>query len=89
MKTGGQRAGAREGRPRLALPREVGRNTQLKSCTPCCPHPGTRHEDLGPDYYERQRDTRLRVSRLSGALAAHGYQVTLCRLPEPEPAQAA
>jgi hypothetical protein len=48
--------------------------------------PGMRHHDLGPDYYERQRDHRRQVSQLVGNLGALGYEVTLARLPEPDPA---
>jgi len=44
-----------------------------------------RYHDLGPDYYERQRDTRRQVARHAGKLGAPGFEVTLCRIPEPDP----
>jgi len=43
--------------------------------------PGTRHEDLGPDYYQRQRDIRRQIAHNVGKLGAPGFQVTLCRIP--------
>jgi hypothetical protein len=52
-------------------------------------NPGTRYQDLGPDYYERQRDHNRRISRLVGELGSLGYEVTLCRKPQPEDAPAA
>ena len=51
--------------------------------------PGTRYEDLGPDYYERRRDHNRHVSRLVGELGSLGYEVTLCRKPEPQDTPAA
>jgi len=47
--------------------------------------PGTRYEDLGPDYYERQASTRRQIAHHVGKLGALGFEVTLCRLPEPGP----
>ncbi|TVZ07104.1 hypothetical protein EAS64_07260 [Trebonia kvetii] len=46
--------------------------------------PGSRYQDLGPDYYERQRDTARQVSHHVGKLASLGYEVTLCKRPEPD-----
>ena len=63
-------------------------NTQLRVLHALLTHPGSRHHDLGPDYYERQRDHRRQVSQLVGKLGALGYEVALCRLPDPEPSQA-
>jgi transposase len=60
-------------------------NTQMRVLHALLSHPGSRHEDLGPDYYERQRDHHRQVSHLVGKLGALGYEVTLCRTPEPEP----
>jgi hypothetical protein len=51
--------------------------------------PGTRYEDLGPDYYERQRDHNRRLTMLIGELGSLGYEVTPCRKPQPEDAPAA
>ncbi len=49
------------------------------------PHRGengaTRYQDLGPDYYERQRDHYREVSQLVGKLGTFGYEVALCRIP--------
>jgi hypothetical protein len=47
--------------------------------------PGTRYEDLGPDYYDRQRDIRRQVAHHVGKLGALGFEVTLARLPSPDP----
>jgi hypothetical protein len=53
-------------------------------------HPGTRYEDLGASWYDSERQAARRVSHHVGALGATGYEVTLCRRPEPgEPAPAA
>ena len=41
------------------------------------------YADLGPDYYERQADTRRQIAHHVGKLGALGSEVTLCRLPEP------
>jgi hypothetical protein len=55
-------------------------NTQLKAyhALLCCP--GTRHEDLDPDYYERQATTRRQFAHHVGKLAALGFEVTLARI---------
>jgi transposase len=60
-------------------------NTQLKVYHALLSRPGTRYEDLGPDYYERQRDTRRQVAHHVGKLGALGFEVTLCRIPGPAP----
>ena len=60
-------------------------NTQLKVCHALLSHPGTRYEDLGPDYNERQASTRRQIAHHVGKLGALGFEVTLCRIPEPEP----
>jgi transposase len=59
-------------------------NTQLKA-SQLLADPGMRYQDLGPDYYERQRDVRRQVAHHIGKLGALGFEVTLCRIPEPEP----
>jgi transposase len=69
-------------------------NTQLKVYHKLLSNPGMRYQDLGPDYYERQRDTRRQIAHHVGKLGALGFEVTLCRIPEPapdgtDPAQAA
>ncbi len=60
-------------------------NTQLKVYHALLSHPGTRYADLGPDYYDRQASTRRQIAHHVGKLGALGFEVTLCRLPEPEP----
>jgi hypothetical protein len=42
-----------------------------------------RYQDLGPDNYERQRDIRRQIAHHVGKLGALGFEVTLCRHPEP------
>ena len=41
-------------------------------------------KDLGPDYYERRPDRR-QIAHHVGKLGDLGFEVTLCRIPEPEP----
>ena len=60
-------------------------NTQLKVYHKLLSNPGMRYEDLGPDYYERQRDTRRQVAHHVGKLGSLGFEVTLVRIPEAEP----
>ncbi len=60
-------------------------NTQLKVYHKLLSSPGMRYTDLGPDYYERQASTRRQIAHHVGKLGALGFEVTLCRLPEPEP----
>ena len=60
-------------------------NTQLKVYHALLSSPGTRYEDLGPDYYERQASMRWQIAHHVGKLGALGFEVTLCRLPEPDP----
>jgi len=60
-------------------------NTQLKVYHKLLSHPGMRYQDLGADYYERQRDVRRQIAHHVGKLGALGFEVTLCRTPEPQP----
>jgi len=60
-------------------------NTQLKVYHKLLSNPGTRYQDLGADYYERQRGARRQVAHHAGKLGALGFEVTLCRIPEPDP----
>jgi len=60
-------------------------NTQLKVYHKLLSNPGLRYEDLGPDYYDRQRDVHRQIAHHIGKLGALGFEVTLCRIPEPEP----
>jgi transposase len=65
-------------------------NTQMRVFHALLSHPGTRYEDLGASWYDSERQAARRVSHHVGALGAMGYEVTLCRRPEPgEPAPAA
>jgi transposase len=60
-------------------------NTQLKVYHALLSQPGTRYEDLGPGYYDRQRNIRRQVAHHVGKLGALGYEVTLARPPSPDP----
>ena len=60
-------------------------NTQLKVYHKLLSNPGMRYQDLGADYYERQRDARRQISHHVGKLSALGFEVTLCRIPGPQP----
>ena len=62
-------------------------NTQLKVLHKLLSSPGTRYTDLGPDYYERRADVRRQIAHHVGKLGALGFEVTLCRRPEPDPGQ--
>jgi len=59
-------------------------NTQMRVYHVLLSRPGTRYHDLGPDYYERERNTARQVSHHVGKLGALGYEVTLCRRPDPD-----
>jgi transposase len=59
-------------------------NTQLKA-SQLLADPGMRYADPGPDYYERQRDVRRQVAHHAGKPGSPGFEVTLCRTPEPDP----
>jgi transposase len=60
-------------------------NTQLKVYHKLLSNPGMRYEDLGPDYYERRADIRRQIAHHVGKLGALRFEVTLARLPEPDP----
>jgi transposase len=60
-------------------------NTQLKVYHKLLSNPGMRYADLGPDYYERQVSVRRQIAHHVGKLGALGFEVTLARVPEPEP----
>jgi transposase len=59
-------------------------NTQLKVYHKLLSSPGARYADLGPDYYERQANTRRQIAHHVGKLGALGFEVTLCRIPAPD-----
>jgi transposase len=60
-------------------------NTQLKVYHALLSNPGSRYHDLGPGYYERRASTRRQIAHHVGKLGALGFEVTLCRIPDPEP----
>jgi transposase len=60
-------------------------NTQLKVYHKLLSNPGMRYQDLGADYYERRREISRQISHHVGKLGALGFEVTLCRIPEPGP----
>ena len=60
-------------------------NTQLKVYHKLLSSPGMRYEDLGPDYYERQAGIRRQIAHHVGKLGALGFEVTLARIPGPDP----
>jgi transposase len=60
-------------------------NTQLNVYHKLLSSPGMRYQDLGPDYYERRAEVSRQVRHHVGKLGALGFDVTLCRIPEPGP----
>jgi transposase len=56
-------------------------NTQMRVYHKLLSNPGMRYEDLGWDYYERERNTARQVSHHVGKLASLGYEVTLSKPP--------
>jgi transposase len=62
-------------------------NTQMRVYHKLLSDPGTRYEDPGWDYYERERNTARQVSHHIGKLASLGFEVTLCKLPDPGPGE--
>ena len=48
-----------------------------------------RYQDLGADYYDRQRDVRRQIAHHVGKLGSLGFEVTPCRIPEPGPDETA
>jgi transposase len=62
-------------------------NTQIRVFHALLSHPGTRYHDLGAGWYDDERQIARRLSHHVGALGAMGYEVTLCRKPEPGPDQ--
>jgi transposase len=87
------REGARH--RRLARTRGKGKacvatgNTQMRVFHVLLSNPGMRYTDLGPGWYDDERQAARRLTRLVGALDDMGYEVTLCRKPQPENAPAA
>jgi transposase len=87
----------REGARHRRLARKRGKNkacvatgnTQLKVFHALLSNPGTRYQDLGADWYDDARQHARQVSHHVGVLGAMGYEVTLCRKPQPEPEEEA
>jgi transposase len=87
------KTGTREGARHRRLVRRRGKNkavvatgnTQLRVLHVLLSNPGMRYQDLGADYYERQREVARQVRHHVGKLGALGYEVTLCRLPATDP----
>lgn len=64
--------------------RDVGCIRLIRAYHVLLSNPGTRYHDLGPDYYEQQRNIARQVSHHVGKLSSLGYEVTLCRRPGPD-----
>ena len=77
-----RRLARRRGKPKAQV---APGNTQPKVYHKLPSNPGMRYQDLGPDYYERRRDIGRQIAHHVGQLGALGFEVTLCRTPEPEP----
>jgi transposase len=77
-----RRISRRRGKAKAAV--AVG-NTQMRVYHALLSSPGTRYQDLGADYYQQQASIRRQVRRHVASLGALGYEVTLARIPEPEP----
>ena len=90
------RTQTREGARYRRLARRIGKpkaqvavgNTQLKVLHKLLSNPGMRHEDLGPDYYERRASLRRQIHHHVTHLENLGFEVTLCRTPDPQPGPA-
>lgn len=85
------KTGTREGARYRKLARSRGKakacvalgNTQMRVYHKLLSTPGTRYEDLGPDYYDQRRSHRRQVSHHTGKLTELGYKVTIERI-DPE-----
>jgi transposase len=80
-----RRLARRLGKPKAQV--AVG-NTQLKVLHKLLSNPGMRYEDLGPDYYERRASLRRQIHHHVTQLESLGFDVTLCRTPDPQPSPA-
>ena len=80
-----RRLARRLGRPKAQV--AVG-NTQLKVLHKLLSNPGMRYEDPGPDYYERRASLRRQIHHHVTQLESLGFEVTLCRTPDPQPGPA-
>ncbi len=59
-------------------------NTQMRTYHVLLSNPGMRYQGLGAGYYDHDRNTARQVSHHVGKLGALGYEVTLCRRPDPD-----
>ena len=83
----------REGARYRRLARRIGKakaqvalgNTQLRVYHVLLSSPGMRYEDLGPDYYERRAQVSNQIRHHVTKLENLGFEVTLCRIPDPGP----
>jgi len=90
------RTQTREGARYRRLARRIGKpkaqvavgNTQLKVLHKLLSNPGMQYEDLGPDYYERRASLRRQIHHHVTHLESLGFEVTLCRTPDPQPGPA-
>jgi len=80
-----RRLARRLGKPKAQV--AVG-NTQLKVLHKLLSNPGMQYEDLGPDYYERRASLRRQIHHHVTHLESLGFEVTLCRTPDPQPGPA-
>jgi transposase len=60
-------------------------NTQLKVYHKLLSNPGLRYQDLGADFYDRRASTRHQMHHYVTRLENLGFDVTLCRRPDPSP----
>jgi transposase len=80
------RAPTRQGARYRRLARRLGKpkaqvaagSTQLKVPHKLLSSPGTRHEDLGADYYQRRASLRRQIRHHVTQLESPGFDVTLC-----------
>jgi transposase len=87
------RTQTREGARYRRLARRTGKakaqvalgNTQLKVLHALISAPGTRYEDLGPDYYERRAQAARQIRHHVTQLESLGYDVTLSPRADPDP----
>ena len=60
-------------------------NTQLRVYHKLLSNPGMRYQDLGPDYHQRRAALRRKIAYHVREIEALGLEVTLARIPEPDP----
>ncbi len=60
-------------------------NTQMRVYHRLLSSPGKRYHDIGPDYNDNQAAIRRQVAHHVGKLGNLGFEVTLARIPDPDP----